>query len=418
MTPQQPPTRTRQLVAHAATLCRVRLFCVPFAALQFALYSPPPGIELPHPVRPWGIAVIVWLAMTNLLSAAWHRRRSDEAALRLAATVEVLLDVVVVLFVIALAAFDLTGAHWALAAIVGLEAAMRLERARAIAVVVATVLGYGAIQAWADARYDVGRLPLITLRGGMILMIVGIGGGLAERLRRQLESARRARDEADERAELLRIAADTGRAMASLGSDQVLDAVMAGALQLGFDAADVCVLDEAAGVWRVDRRGGDLPESYVTHGHAADSGLSSKVRREGRTVVVDDYLGWEGGLPEVRESGFTTVICTPVRVRGDVVATLGVGTRRPRPVSAAELECLELLASQASAALDAVSRQSEAVGLHEMLLHSTTHDRLTGLPNREHLVARIESALAGGHDVAAVVCDLDSFKTVNDSLGH
>lgn len=58
------------------------------------------------------------------------------------------------------------------------------------------------------------------------------------------------------------------------------------------------------------------------------------------------------------------------------------------------------------------------------LEHEATHDRLTGLPSRELFVRRLsvalESAAArrGNHLVAVLFCDLDGFKTVNDSCGH
>lgn len=56
------------------------------------------------------------------------------------------------------------------------------------------------------------------------------------------------------------------------------------------------------------------------------------------------------------------------------------------------------------------------------LSHSATHDALTGLPNRDLFSDRIEVALAeasrGGEHVAVVLCDLDRFNLLNESLGH
>jgi diguanylate cyclase (GGDEF)-like protein len=54
--------------------------------------------------------------------------------------------------------------------------------------------------------------------------------------------------------------------------------------------------------------------------------------------------------------------------------------------------------------------------------HAATHDSLTGLTNRGEILAMLERELERARrerkPVAVILCDVDHFKNVNDTLGH
>jgi diguanylate cyclase (GGDEF)-like protein/putative nucleotidyltransferase with HDIG domain len=52
------------------------------------------------------------------------------------------------------------------------------------------------------------------------------------------------------------------------------------------------------------------------------------------------------------------------------------------------------------------------------MTHLAEHDPLTGLRNRRGFKAGIDAGIRSGASVSLLVCDLDNFKRVNDSLGH
>jgi diguanylate cyclase (GGDEF)-like protein len=68
------------------------------------------------------------------------------------------------------------------------------------------------------------------------------------------------------------------------------------------------------------------------------------------------------------------------------------------------------------------ARTRELDDVNARLLYENSHDALTGLPNRSHLMHRLRCAWRDyqtrGEELSVMFIDLDRFKVVNDSLGH
>jgi len=118
-------------------------------------------------------------------------------------------------------------------------------------------------------------------------------------------------------------------------------------------------------------------------------------------VVGGPQVGFYAGVAVVSRGERVGVVC-------------GFGSE-PRPVSDGERAALVALAQQTASQL--------RLRLHAAELHDlAVTDSLTGLPNRGLLMDRLEVALVArpqdGSRVGVLFCDVDDFKTINDTQGH
>ena len=101
--------------------------------------------------------------------------------------------------------------------------------------------------------------------------------------------------------------------------------------------------------------------------------------------------------------------------RGRHIGNCNAGRRDEAPLSTYELELVTVASSLANLAIN--QRR-----LYEELNYSSSHDQLTGLPNRRSADLSLETALREatrtGRPVGVAYIDVDRFKQVNDQHGH
>ena len=122
------------------------------------------------------------------------------------------------------------------------------------------------------------------------------------------------------------------------------------------------------------------------------------------------------------------VLSVPVAVVGEWVTANGLGAfaHAAEPAGGHAVVLLQLfLAVSVSSALVVAALVDDLDDRRQVevrLRHQATHDALTGLPNRALLSAAVDAAVTARHEPGRgpvlLVCDMDDFKSVNDTYGH
>jgi diguanylate cyclase (GGDEF)-like protein/PAS domain S-box-containing protein len=203
------------------------------------------------------------------------------------------------------------------------------------------------------------------------------------------------------------------------------------------DALGTTMSWDAAALWRVETSTRRLRfEAFWCHHLVLDGNAQEELERALRETTFAESKGWAGhawdcGEPVCVENAADLdptpcenalaraslhhAVALPVLSGEEVFGVLEFFTRSHRQVDDVALRALTI----ASAQLGQFIKRERA---EQELAYHALHDPLTRLPNRVLFLDRLKLALVRSRrrrsSVAVLLLDIDSFKMINDSLGH
>jgi diguanylate cyclase (GGDEF)-like protein len=147
---------------------------------------------------------------------------------------------------------------------------------------------------------------------------------------------------------------------------------------------------------------------------AGDVATKRVVRPE--QVLQLDLVDEQGNpLMWSRRIGLQRTIAVPMCLAGEIVGVLAVHMKNPRPLERSEIRVLQTLANQAVIAI-------ENAAAYERTKQLATTDAMTGVANHRELQAYLDRELQRvkktREPLAIIMCDVDHFKAINDTVGH
>jgi diguanylate cyclase (GGDEF)-like protein len=385
--------RARGRSAAERAFRQIRLLSAALLVLGGAGYRPSSGHDLARgaalPLAGGVAAVLLLLALLTARAAKAGPGTRSKLAM-----VSTVVDAAVVISVVALAGLPPRSFALVLLMLPLLEAALwfGLSGLAGLWTLCSTALGT-LVVVFPDNAPD-GALGILVVAMPTLLLATIPVAMLAEHLVAQVGQLGAARAAADDRARLLGDLSAITAEIFPLDMGAVLAQLVTGAEQLGATEAEVT--DPEPGPDPADAAAdpAEEPDAETADATPADSEVRTASGRDGDVTV---RLTRRLAVPHGGAHLFTAL----------VAGTEDEVGRR--------VEALDLLVAQARVGLANAALVQQLELLKHTYEQQATRDQLTGLLNRRGLIQQATQLV--GH-LAVLFCDLDGFKSVNDTLGH
>jgi diguanylate cyclase (GGDEF)-like protein/excisionase family DNA binding protein len=251
-----------------------------------------------------------------------------------------------------------------------------------------------------------------------LAQIIGSQAAVALSNARQLEEMERRRDALERRvASQRQLLAITERLLVQRERGAVFEAIADTLADVvPHDTLTIYLVDRDAGVLVPILARDEYAEQILASRQGIGSGITGDVIAKGEAEIINDASNDPRvvHVPGTPDDEDESMIVAPIRNAEGVVGALNL-YRVGRDFNGEDLELVQLFTNHVAIALDNAT-------IHAQLVDAAVTDPLTGLPNRRLFAERIDHALArrdrSGSHVAVLFLDVDSFKMVNDGLGH
>lgn len=153
-------------------------------------------------------------------------------------------------------------------------------------------------------------------------------------------------------------------------------------------------------------------------GRGISDALSKNIIEKKSAIIFSDSLKQPKQGKEPITQPIQSMLLAPVILDKKVVALIFAKKSKhaPSPFNNSDLQLVLAVSNQVAMSIQRSRVESK-------LLHTSSHDPLTDLPNRALFLARLSRSISRanqeiGFEFAVLFFDIDDFKDVNDSLGH